>query len=329
MLEDLIKIDKRWSFRLGGYFDKELFLKNLKIVEFVCNASQKLNLKYAFSGAWALALNSGYAYRDFKDLDIVIDRNAYKSWSNILLENGWRYCGYFENDNVPLSIIENFAINNSEKFASINQETISSESETATTYVYDKNKLCIQESKNIINNSDSKKEPRVFIHDSNKDIVLGKDSFKFVLKMQNFSGIGNNDCFLYYTEDDSTPNGKDGIGDENTKISILKLKNIDDQFAIWESENFDLKLINKIFKYKISIFHGFILRFANQDEFIIDLIVDSPRRLLSENVDYKIYGDDLKIYFSKPDLIWVKKMLYKRSKDRMDEKYYKKIITTY
>ena len=329
MFKDLIRIDKRWSFRLGACFDEELFAKNLKIVKFICDTSQKLNLKYVFSGTWGLALNSGYAYRDFKDLDVIIDRSLYKLWSNILLENGWRYCGYFENDNIPLSIIEDFTINNSEKFASINQESASSKSETATTYTYIKNKLCIEETKNIINNCDSRKEPRVFIHDPSKDIVFGKDSFKFVLKMQNFSGIGNNNCFLYYTEDGSIPNGKDGIENQNTKISILKLKKIDDQFAIWESEDFDLKLINKIFKYKISIFYGFILRFANQDEFIIDLIIDSPRRLLSENMDFKTYQDNLKIYYSKPDLIWVKKMLYKRSKDLMDEKYYKKIITTY
>ena len=329
MLEDLIKIDKRWFFRLGGCVDEEQFAKNLKIVKFICDMSQKLNLKYVFSGTLALALDSGYAYRDFKDLDVIIDRSLYKVWSNILLENGWRYCAYFENDSLPLSWMELYMLKGSEKFASINEETASSESETATTYAYIENKLCIREAKNIINNYLPIKGPKVFIHDPSKDIVFGKDSFKFVLKMKNFFGIINNNCFLYYTEDESSPNGKDGIENQNTKISILKLKDIDHEFAIWESEDFDLKLMNKIFKYKISIFNGTMFSFKNQDEFTIDLVVDSPRRLLSENINFKVYQNDLKIYYSKADLIWTRKMLYRRPKDLMDEKYYKKIITNY
>lgn len=330
LLQDLIKIDNRWSFRLGGgYFDKESYLKNLEIVRFICESAKKLNLKYAFSGIWGLALNYGYAYRNFKDLDILIDRNSYKAWSNLLLENGWRYCGFFQNDNIPLSEIEKLKIKSSEKFASDIPDKMSSESKTATIYKYNKNQLSITRASEIINTYNTIKDPQNFIHIPTEDILFEQDSFKFIIKVRSFNGVGDYNCFLYYTKNETIPEGAEGEGFNSTEVSILEFKDIKDGFAIWESPPFDKNLLNNIFQYKLSIFNSCILRFANQDEFIIDLIIESPRRLSTKNMSYKIFNENTKVYFSNPDFIWMKKMLYGRNKDRIDEKYYKKIIVNY
>ena len=319
-MSELFNIDKRWSFRLGnGFFDEDIFRENMEVIEYLCSFGQKNNFRYVFTGNFALALNYKYCYRNFKDIDLIIERENYLKWINMLIENGWNYISHQEElSSLSLESAIKNSLKDQEIFIS-NLNNICHSSEEAKKYTIENLKF-----------PPSMSLDGLIIHDPSKNIVISNDKFKICVKGPHSKLHTSYYGFLYYTKDRSIePHGEHGIPSVDTKFLKLNFKSFDNEFIYWETDLLDLGLLKGFFSYKISIWHGYIFKFR-KDNYVstIDLIIDSPDRLDNSNinsVDFK----NAKIVYSMPKYIWEKKTQYSRKKDLNDSKYFKEIVNTY
>jgi len=319
--KNLFKIDKRWFFKLGNScFDEELYNHNLDILAFIHKASQDYCLEYVLAGIFALAIDYGYCYRNFKDLDILIKYDEYIKWIDILLANEWKYVPHQEDVNLGiLSEVLKKNLENPEKFIP----------EKAYLTCYTSYKANLYKITNCCATNVNQLSSKI-LHNPIEDIAVDKEFFKIKLKTERSSSSTSWYPFIYYSKSENVaPNGKHGIPDEYSNVIKLKYKKYDTDFIYWESDDLKLEILEGIFLYKISIWSSITLRFIKETSPLsIDLIIDSYDRFDHDKVKYKkaSFGE---LPYSIPKLIWEKKLKYGRRKDLNDFKYYNNIIKNY
>jgi hypothetical protein len=329
MFEGLFEIDERWSFRLGPRcFDLENCEKNIFCVKEIIDIADKNNLKYVFTGSLSLILNYGKTYRNPDDIDLLVEKKDVFKWINLLMSNyDWCLSEEKQIDGLSFEQLIDFSIKNQEKFASLNKDKCSSETNSATIYSYENNLFKIQEHDSPINNYHTNKNPHILIHNPNKadELSMDENFFQIHLKSPSFLCPSSHCGFIYYTNDFSDPFGKEGIPEGSTKVMKLSFEKTKNKNCYWVTDKIDKNILNNL-KYKISIFEQGVLYLKHKTTGVeLDLIVDYPERMAEKNYTYKNIGNT-KIFYDKAEFLWARKKDYNRTKDINDIKYFKKIL---
>lgn len=328
-LKKLIKVNNRWSFRLGErFFDPEVFDKNLELIEYICYLAKKNKLNYAFSGIFGLIFNYLEAYRNAEDIDLIINRNDLRKWIDILHQEGWKHKDLANiSDDIDISI--KYLIDDSEKFCIFNRtKEYPIDSAFASTYFYTNNKFEIINKTTIF--APCLRPPNELEFDPNNNLylILGEDSIQFRITSNYIENANTIYGFLYYTHNGDEPNGKNGIPSKGANILKLTFEKYNNKKSFWISEKLSKEFLKDNLKFKASLYYTGVLRFIDKhNEFTIDLIIDSPDRLSPSSMSCLNINKDLSLYYSKPNLIWEKKDGYNRKKDQNDAKFYKKILS--
>jgi hypothetical protein len=67
--------------------DNDLNLNLLYLLKHICILSQKYNLDFKLTGAWAFVFQTGKIYRTISDIDLIILRKDFKDWVRALNNN--------------------------------------------------------------------------------------------------------------------------------------------------------------------------------------------------------------------------------------------------